>query len=117
MKENILIALAIVIIASMWIQFTTQNANDRYKVITGSNMMTILLDKKTGVTWRNCIFDTKSNIPGGWERMYTLNVEDYSKPQGEVVITKKLRKDFAKQAQAPVPAAQPQNQTPAQEQK
>ena len=27
MKENILIALAIVIIASMWIQFSTQNAN------------------------------------------------------------------------------------------
>ena len=116
MKENILIALAIVIIASMWIQFTTQNANDRYKVITGSNMMTILLDKKTGVTWRNCICDTKSNIPGCWERMYTLNVEDYSKPQGEVVITKKLRKDLEKQAkQAPVPATQ--TQAPAQEQK
>ncbi len=117
MKENILIALAIVIIVSMWFQFSSQKANDRYAVITGSNMMTILLDKKTGVTWRNCICDTKSNIPGCWERMYTLNIEDYSKPQGEVVITKKLRKDFAKQAQAPVPAAQPQNQTPAQEQK
>ncbi len=118
MKDNILIVLAVVIIASMWIQFTQQNANDRYKVITGSNMMTILLDKKTGVTWRNCICDTKSNIPGCWERMYTLNIEDYSKPQGEVAINKKLRKDLEKQAkQAPVPQAQPQTQTPAEEQK
>ena len=111
MKENILIALAIVIIASMWIQFSTQNANDRYKVITGSNLMTILLDIKTGVTWRNCICDTKSNIPGCWKRMYTINLEDYSKPKGEVVITKKLRRDLAKQAKN-TPAPQGQTQTP-----
>ncbi len=113
MRENILIALAVLILATMWFQFATQRANDRYAVITGSNMMTVLLDKKTGVTWRNCICDAKSNIPGCWERMYTLNVEDYSKPIGEVTINKKIRKDLAKQAKnAPVPAAQQGAQTP-----
>lgn len=115
MKDNILMALAVVILATMWFQYANQNTNNRYAVITGSNMMTVLLDKKTGVTWRNCICDTKSNIPGCWERMYTLNAEDYSKPIGEVVINKKLIKDLEKQAkQAP---AQPQTQTPAEEQK
>ena len=118
MKDNILIALAVVILATMWFQFAEQKANDRYAVITGSNMMTVLLDKKTGVTWRNCICDTKSNIPGCWERMYTLNAEDYSKPIGEVTINKKLKKDLAKQAQnAPGPTAQPQAQAPAEAQK
>ena len=118
MKDNILMVLAVVILATMWFQYANQNTNNRYAVITGSNMMTVLLDKKTGVTWRNCICDTKSNIPGCWERMYTLNAEDYSKPIGEVVINKKLIKDLEKQAkQAPAQPAQPQTQTPAEEQK
>ena len=78
-----------------------------------SDSRLMVLDKKTGVTWRNCICDAKSNIPGCWERMYTLNVEDYSKPIGEVTINKKIRKDLAKQAKnAPVPAAQQGAQTP-----
>ena len=97
MKQNILIALGVILLASMWIQFAHQNTNDRYAVITGSNMMTILLDKKTGVTWRNCICNEKTNIPGCWERMNTINPEKYSKPIGEVTINKKLQADIKKQ--------------------
>ncbi len=96
MKQNILIALGVVILVSMWIQFSQQNANNRYTVVTGSNMMTILVDKKTGVTWRNCICSEKSNIPGCWERMMTVDVPNYSKPIGEVVINKKLKADMEK---------------------
>lgn len=89
MKENILIALAVVIIATMWIQISKQNT-ERYEVVTGPNMLTILVDKKTGETWRNCICGEKSNVPGCWEKMVTLNAEEFNKPAGEVKALKKM---------------------------
>ena len=97
MKENILIALAVLILATMWIQITNMNTKNRYDVVTGSNMMTILVDKKTGETWRNCICGEKSNVPGCWEKMVTINPEPFNKPQGEVKALKKMAKLIKKQ--------------------
>ena len=79
MKENILIGLAVLILATMWLQIANMNTKNRYDVVTGSNMLTILVDKKTGETWRNCICGEKSNVPGCWEKMVTLNPENFNK--------------------------------------
>lgn len=46
MKENILIGLAVLILATMWLQIANMNTKNRYDVVTGSNMLTILVDKK-----------------------------------------------------------------------
>ncbi len=97
MKENILIALAVLILATMWFQITNNNSKNRYDVVTGSNMLTILVDKKTGETWRNCICGEKSNVPGCWEKMVTLNPETFNKPAGEVKAMKKMQKLIKKQ--------------------
>lgn len=97
MKENILIALAILILATMWVQISNTNTKSRYDVVTGSNMITILVDKKTGETWRNCICGEKSNVPGCWEKMVTLNPEPFNKPQGEVKALKKMSALIKKQ--------------------
>lgn len=122
MKENILIGLAVLILATMWIQIANMNTKNRYDVVTGSNMLTILIDKKTGETWRNCICGEKSNVPGCWEKMVTLNPENFNKPAGEVKALKKmdaLRKkqeklqkelDKTKQNQPPKQAPQGQNE-------
>ena len=48
MKENILIGLAVLILATMWLQIANMNTKNRYDVVTGSNMLTILVDKKPG---------------------------------------------------------------------
>lgn len=109
MKENILIALAVVLIATMWIQFANQKNNDRYSVVTGSNMLTIMIDKKTGVTWRNCICDAKSGIPGCWEKMNIVNPETYNKTIGEAKLSKKALKAQSQ--------SQPETQAPQGEQK
>ena len=114
MKENILIILAILILTALCVQITNQNGKNRYDVVTSSNMLTILVDKKTGVTWRNCVCGEKSNVPGCWERMYTINPDMYSKPIGEVHINKKLQALIDKQKKEETktaPAAQPQQQT------
>lgn len=111
MKENILIALVVLLIAGMWIQFATQKNNDRYAIVTGSNMLTIMIDKKTGITWRNCVCDAKSGIPGCWEKMNIVNPETYNQTIGEAKLTKKAPKTQ--------PKDQPQTETkaPQQEQK
>ena len=41
MRENILIGLAVLILATMWIQIANTNTKSRYDVVTGSNMITI----------------------------------------------------------------------------
>ncbi len=110
MKENILIGLAVLILATMWFQISNQNANERYDVITGSNMLTILVDKKTGNTWRNCICGEKTPIPGCWEKMNTLNAEDFNKPVGEAKTAKKMAA-----LQKKLQQNQPQTQQPAQQ--
>ena len=114
MKENILIILAILILTALCVQISAQNGKDRYDVVTSSNMLTILVDKKTGVTWRNCVCGEKSNVPGCWERMYTINPDTYSKPIGEVYINRKLQAFIDKQKkeqtkEAPAEQNQQQN--------
>lgn len=91
MKENILIILAILILGTMWLQMANTNLKNRYEVVTSNSMLTILVDKKTGETWRNCICGDKSNVPGCWEKMITLNAEDFNKPVGEAKAIKKMQ--------------------------
>ncbi len=97
MKDNILIVLAVLIIATMWFQIANSNTKNRYDVVTSNNMLTILVDKKTGETWRNCICGEKSNVPGCWEKMVTLNPEPFNKPVGEVKAVKKMQALIKKQ--------------------
>ncbi len=92
MKENILIALIVLLIASLWVQNANQNSNDRYSIVTGSNMLTIMIDKKTGLTWRNCICDEKNLVPGCWEKMNIVNPEPYNKTIGDAKLYKKVSK-------------------------
>lgn len=96
MKDNIVILIAILIVAGLCF-FKPEN---RYEVVTGANMLTILVDKQTGETWRNCICGDKSNVPGCWEKMITINPESFNKPKGEakafnkmVKLQKKLNKN------------------------
>lgn len=117
MKQNILIALGVIILVTLWVQYLFPNFNetDRYEVISNSNMLTILVDKKTGLTWRNSICDEKSNVPGCWAKMYPLNQETFNMPAGDAVISskilpkyiKKLEKQKAEQAKAQQRANQP----------
>ena len=97
MKENIIIILAVLILAGMVCQCKCCN-NNRYEVVSGSNMLTILVDKKTGETWRNCICSPDSNVPGCWEKMFTLNTEPFNKPVGEAKAIKKMLNMQKKQA-------------------
>lgn len=90
MKDNILIIIVVALVAALFIQIGQDASKDRYEVITGNNMLTILVDKKTGNTWRNCICTDKSNVPGCWEKMITINPEDFNKPAGEVSSTRKM---------------------------
>ncbi len=121
MKENILIVLAILILAALLGQNCCKCVkNNRYEVVSGPNMLTILVDKKTGETWRNCICGKDSNVPGCWEKMVTINPESFNKPFGEAkAIDKmiKLQKQYQKeqekmakkhQVQQPVQPQQPQ---------
>ena len=97
MKDNILIVLAVLIIATMWFQIANSNTKNRYDVVTSNNMLTILVDKKTGETWRNCICGEKSNVTECWEKMVTLNPEPFNKPVGEVKAVKKMQALIKKQ--------------------
>lgn len=99
MKENILVALLVLIIADMCLQAFLQAPKNRYEVVTSQNMLTILVDKQTGETWRNCICGEKSNVPGCWEKMVTINQESFNKPIGEVKATKKMENLLKKQKQ------------------
>ena len=116
MKENILIVLAVLILAGMFAQGCNCCKNNRYEVVSGPNMLTILVDKKTGETWRNCICGEKSNVPGCWEKMITINPESFNKPYGEAIaidkmikLQKQINKEKEKQAKKQVEQpAQPQ---------
>ena len=91
MKDKILNALMIIILVVLAINIATEEpTTDRYEVVTGNNMLTILVDKQTGETWRNCICGEKSNVPGCWEKMITINPEEFNKPIGEAKSMKKM---------------------------
>lgn len=98
MKENILIiTLLLVVLAATITEIFVKSSPNRYEVVTAPNMLTILVDKKTGETWRNCICGDKSNVPGCWEKMVTINSESFNKPIGEAVSSKKMQKLLEKQ--------------------
>ena len=93
MRENIVIvALLVLILGATFAEIGVKSSKDRYEVVTAPNMLTILVDKKTGETWRNCICTDKSNVPGCWEKMVTINPEEFNKPVGEVKALKKMIK-------------------------
>ena len=70
MKDNILIvSLLVLILIATFAEIGVKSSKDRYEVVTAPNMLTILVDKNTGETWRNCICSDKSNVPGCWEKM------------------------------------------------
>lgn len=93
MKENIIVvSLLTLILVGTFAQLGVKSSKDRYEVVTAPNMLTILVDKKTGETWRNCICGDKSNVPGCWEKMVTINSEDFNKPVGEAKAMKKMIK-------------------------
>lgn len=96
MKENILIALVVILLGTMLVQISTQNSNNRYNVISAGNMLTVLVDQKTGETWRNCVCNEKSPIPGCWEKMHIVNPETELQPIGEAKLTKKFQKEAEK---------------------
>mgnify|MGYP007101848783 CR=1 FL=1 len=102
MKENILIVLAVLILVGTYCQNCCCKSANRYEVVTGNNMLTILVDKKTGETWRNCICGAQSNVPGCWEKMITINSEDFNKPVGEAKAIKKMLKLQNKTQSRPV---------------
>lgn len=114
MKENIVNGLIVLLLIIMLIQVATKAPENRYEVVTSSNMLTILVDKQTGETWRNCICNEKSNVPGCWEKMVTLNPENFNKPTGEAKAIKKMISLQKKQAklQEKMNKNQPPQQVP-----
>lgn len=99
MKDKILNILMVIVLVALIISIATEEPKeDRYEVVTGNNMLTILVDKQTGETWRNCICGEKSNVPGCWEKMVTINPEEFNKPIGEAKALKKMGALQKKQA-------------------
>lgn len=98
MKEKILNALIIIVLGALIVEIAFKEPENRYEVVTSSNMLTILVDKQTGETWRNCICGEKSNVPGCWEKMITINPESFNKPVGEARSTRKMISLQKKQA-------------------
>ena len=98
MKEKILNALIIIVLIALIVEIAFKEPENRYEVVTSNNMLTILVDKQTGETWRNCICGEKSNVPGCWEKMITINPENFNKPTGEARSIKKMMALQKKQA-------------------
>lgn len=98
MKEKILNALIIIVLIALVVEIAFKEPENRYEVVTSNNMLTILVDKQTGETWRNCICGEKSNVPGCWEKMITINPENFNKPTGEARAIKKMMALQKKQA-------------------
>ena len=118
MKDKILNTIIIIILLVIAVKITIQAPENRYEVVTGNNMLTILIDKQTGETWRNCICGEKSNVPGCWEKMITINPENFNKPTGEAKTVKKmaaLQKKQAKLQEKLNKTQQPPQQAPQEE--
>ncbi len=113
MKDKILNILMVIVLVALIISIATEEPKeDRYEVVTGNNMLTILVDKQTGETWRNCICGEKSNVPGCWEKMVTINPEEFNKPIGEAKALKKVVALQKKQAKLQEKISPIQQQNP-----
>lgn len=80
-KIDFLIVLLCVIIGLL-IGFNLHNKNERYQIVkTDDNI--ILLDKQTGLTWRNVWIDEKNKILAYWDEMLITGNENTLVPIGK----------------------------------
>ena len=80
-KIDFLIVLLCVIIGLL-IGFNLHNKNERYQIVkTDDNI--ILLDKQTGLTWRNVWIDEKNKILAYWDEMLIAGNENTLVPIGK----------------------------------
>ena len=108
---NVLLVVLIVLICAF--QCPCKKSVQRYEVIPAGNMLTLLVDNQTGMTWRNSICNDKSPVPGCWTRMYTIDNAEFNLPQGEqnarkkeIKLMEKIQKEQLKQQKKQ--SAQPQ---------
>ena len=109
MRDKLLNVLLIVLIVILCAQCPCKRNAQRYDIVPAGNMLTILVDHQTGMTWRNSLCNEKSPVPGCWTRMYTVDGAEFNLPQGEQVARKKeirLMKKLQKKQQEQ--QAQPQ---------
>ena len=91
--KDIILLLLVLFIA---ISFYTSNTNNRYTLFNGKYSV-ILLDKKTGITWRQVEID---DTPAYWEEM--LNICDRDEENTLVPIGRKHKvKKALKDCQIP----------------
>ncbi len=88
MKDKFLNVIIVLLLLTIWVEYFHPKYDDteRYKIVTADNMLTILLDQKTGETWRNSICSKESNVPGCWEKMRYVDQSEVYLPEGEKVI-------------------------------
>lgn len=109
MNEKLLNILLIVLIVVLCAQNCCCKKAQRYDVIPAGNMLTILVDHQTGMTWRNSICNEKTEVPGCWAKMYTVDAPEFNLPVGEKIsrqkemkLVKKMQKLQQKQQQTGV---------------
>jgi len=70
---------------------------DRYTIIQGADNTTFLLDKKTGLTWRNVRL-SDCPYPNYWEETKVIiDKIDAAVPLGKKLRANKIKKDMKKQ--------------------
>ncbi|MBQ2611499.1 hypothetical protein IJF81_03815 [bacterium] len=111
MNEKVLNIILIVLVLLLCMQNCCKKCISRYEVVPAGNMLTILIDHQTGMTWRNSICSEKSPVPGCWARMYTIDNGEFNLPIGEQSARKKelklMRKLQKLQSKNRVEAPQP----------
>ena len=76
----------------VWEIHQTSDAGNRYQIVNSDNCV-ILLDKRTGLTWRNVWNNNKDKIPTNWSPM-TYEGNDLSVPSGERELRKQYKTNF-----------------------
>lgn len=74
---------------------TSLKLDNRYEIIHGDLTPTILLDKRTGLTWRNEVCDDKQKVPNCWSIM-DFEADYINTPIGE---QKRRDEDVKQQAE------------------
>lgn len=82
MKKLDFLICIVCLIIGLLVGFNTHTKTDRYQIVKGDNN-TILLDKQTGLTWRNVWIDDKDKIPAYWEEMGVIGDENTRLPIGK----------------------------------
>lgn len=80
-----------VIMFLVWKIHITSNSDNRYQIVNTDNCV-ILLDKRTGLTWRNVWNNNKEKIPSDWELMH--HYDDYTNVPISNTNTKKQNKSI-----------------------